>query len=79
MEKVFRVFPDGNIKTVYFDGLTDMNFGKMECPRASDVRFDPDTQKWEIVFPDGMVLPGFKNRQDAIRKEVEILNNQLAS
>ena len=76
--KVFKIFPDGRVLTIYDDSIQDLCLGDLSVERASNVVFDFVSQTWEVVIEDEVVLEGFAKRSDAIEAEVKFLNNQLA-
>ncbi len=77
MKIKIKISPDGKL----VEGLYDDKFpwhelgGKLEIARASDVFFDPASQRWMIkILHNQVVLPfHFKLREDAIAYERKYL------
>lgn len=87
MEKTdtIKVSEDGNVYFVYKDDhiLSGEGF-RQEVRRATNVEFDEHQQAWSVVILFGVCgkqrLPQrFKNRQDAIDFEVELLNTMVGN
>lgn len=82
-----KVSPDGKEVTgLYSDNFPWAKLGKLKIERASDVFFNPATQKWGIrlTAPGALldrycgVLPDkFNKRKDAIAHEIAYLQGQL--
>ena len=83
MELVFDVSPSGRVEGMYHDALNLKFLGNQEVKRASDIRFDTDTQTWGIWFvtEDGQQVEpyinefrGFIGYEQARAFEVQYLN-----
>lgn len=76
-----RINPDGSLECLYSDSLPFADeFKLIEITRAANVEFNnhPDKKCWEVISMHGDTLAsGFKKRQDAINKEIEIVESSL--
>lgn len=79
-----RIDPDGTIHGIYADALLDLLPGRLAVERASNVEFNADTQRWEArlamsIGPHdaGWLIASAPSRAEALRKEVEYLNQNL--
>ena len=85
MEHVLVIAPTGTVKSMHSDKFPLAFLGRQEIERASDIRFDSDTQKWGIWFRVGeeFVAPsrpshyGFDSYETARQVEVRIMNESL--
>lgn len=73
-----RVRNDGSITCVYTDALDLRALGKLVVRRASTVEFDHERQMWRAVLTDGTLVGEFVQREDAIRAEIELLEQRRA-
>ncbi len=86
MEHVLVIAPTGTVKSMHSDKFPLAFLGRQEIERASDIRFDSDTQKWGIWFRVGeeFVAPsrpshyGFDSYESARDYEVQVMNRSLA-
>ena len=78
--KCYRVAPDGTVTTLYSDDGPDL--GPQEIQRASHVEPGKDGG-WDVVLTDHprngkwkghVVARGVKRRQDALRLEIDFIN-----
>ena len=77
IDMVIQITSNGNIKTLYRDRSPVRDMGIPKIHRASNVKFNNDTQKWEI-FENGMKIGNSHYyREHAIKEEIEILENRL--
>jgi hypothetical protein len=79
---VLRISPDGRtVTSLYSDRFRLQKLGPISVQRASDVRFNERSQKWEVsVRPTGKLLPKkFESRADAIAYEKEVLPTYISS
>jgi len=83
MEQTIVVTPNGDLVAVYDDALKEaVPLETMSLERATNVRWDEDSQAWYVWLKDSgdkehrVNLP-FSKRSDAIAFEVEMLNTVL--
>ena len=77
-----RIFidKDGNAKALCDNVLENIpNLGTRQIYRAADVEFNNDTQVWEIITPDGVVIGSHPRRDEAIKLEIKLMNEKLRS
>ena len=43
-----RFDPDGQVDCLYTESIDLRMLGKLEITRATDIRFNPDTQQWDV-------------------------------
>lgn len=73
-----RLNKDGSVQCLYRDTLPFIGGEKLEIYRASHVEYNIQRQCWEILTPNGnFVEGGFLKRQDAIDREIEMLEATL--
>lgn len=85
MEHVIVINPNGAVKSVHNDKFNLGFLGPQTIQRASDIRFDEDSQTWGIWFSiEGQFVPpqqpshsGFDSYEAARVKEVEVMNEAL--
>lgn len=79
MRLKIEVSPDGKeVSGLYSDCFPWNKIGELEVRRASDVFFNPRTQKWLVkILPDLVLSEGFDKRKDAIAYEIAYLQGQL--
>lgn len=71
--------PNGSVEAMHRDKFNLSFLGKQSIQRASDIKFNDDTQQWDIHFAiDGEFIPldaarGFDTYDDARRMEVRFL------
>ena len=79
----FKILADGTLVSLYEDDSELLRgLGTMQVVRASNVRFDPGTQKWfvELKLPGNVIYcmaQDYEKRSDAIEYEKTILNKML--
>jgi len=85
MQRVIRISPDGmSVSCLYFDGVEALvEKGDVKIVRASDVRFNNETKKWQIWVkgPQNTETPVsrvFGTRGEAIDFELEYMQEMLA-
>jgi hypothetical protein len=72
-----RVETDGTIKAVYSDKIKNMNLGRMQVIRASNVEFNETSQEWEAKTPTGELIAHGPNRDKVIEEEVRVIEARL--
>lgn len=74
-----RIEKDGSVKCLYRDTLPFIGGGeRLDIHRASHVEWNIHRQCWEILTPEGQFIEGgFSKRQDAIDREIEIMEATL--
>ena len=88
MELVVSVSPEGEVRSAHNDRFSLGFLGRQRIERASDIRWDEDSQTWGIWWYHntddfaGFVTPAepysyFKTYEDAREFEVEMLNCSL--
>jgi len=77
-----RVDKNGDVYLIYSDDFPRSAVGRMVTVRASNVLFDNERQMWVVYFNElggGQTKLGeFERRDDAIRKEVELLQSLVS-
>lgn len=72
------IYPDGSVAHLHSDAFRLENLGPAQIKRASTVEPSPDSKKWEVRLPHSQTLVATADRrQDALSKEVAILNNDI--
>lgn len=85
MEHVIVIGPSGHVKSMHNDKFSLGFLGRQTIERASDIRFDADTQDWGIWFNvDGVFVPpsrpshkGYNSYEVARDHEVAVMNESL--
>ena len=85
MEHVIVINPNGAVKSVHNDKFNLGFLGPQTIQRASDIRFDEDSQTWGIWFKvrgdfHPPALPshyGFDSYETARQVEVRIMNESM--
>lgn len=77
IDMVIQITPNGDVKTLYRDRNPVRNMGIPKIHRASDVRFNDESQKWEIFENDKKIGNSHYFRENAVKEEIEILENRL--
>ena len=74
-----RINTDGSVQCLYRDTLPFIGGEeKLEIYRASHVEYNIQKQCLEILTPEGVFVEGgFPKRQDAIDREIEMLEATL--
>lgn len=86
MNHVIIIRPDGVVTAMHNDQFPLGFLGNQTITRASDIRFDADSQTWGIwFFVDGEFVPpgqpthyGFDSYEAARDKEVQVMNVSLS-
>jgi len=75
----FFISPDGVSRSVYNDELIDMYEDiPHQKRRASNIEFNNDLGLWEAIDSEnGKLITRQKKRQDAIKLEIEYLENKF--
>lgn len=73
----FKIGTEGTIQAVYSDKIKNMNLGKLEVSRASNVEFNAKTQEWEATTLSGELIAHGPSRDDVIKEEVRIIESRL--
>jgi hypothetical protein len=71
------VDPDGTIRAVYSDKIKNMNLGKLQVTRASNVEFNEAKQLWEATTPGGELIASGPDRDLVIQEEIKIIESRL--
>jgi hypothetical protein len=74
---VLRIGTDGTVSSVHNEALGLRALGRMTARRASNVEWDDDRQQWGVTLANGEVLGHWNDRSEAIKAEVEHLNNAI--
>ena len=77
-----RIFvdKDGNVTALCDNILENIpNLGSKEIQRAADVEYNNYKQVWEIITPDGVIIGTHKRRDEAIKLEINLMNEKLRS
>lgn len=85
MEHVIVIGPSGVVKAMHNDKFPMGFLGKQTIERASDIRFDDESQAWGIWFNvDGVFVPparashkGYNSYEAARDHEVAVMNETL--
>jgi hypothetical protein len=73
------IIKDGCVHSVYHDSLPSLALGPMTTTRASSVEFNPVSQEWEAVLPDGTLIAKGQKRGEVIQAEVIEVERRLIS
>lgn len=66
---------EGNVHTLYTDKIDLFSIGKVTNVRkASNVEFDENRQKWQVISLEGEVLYEDRSREAAIEREIELFS-----
>ena len=68
---------DGSVRAVYSDIIKNMNLGKLEVQRASNVEFNGINQLWEATLPGGELIASGPSRDQVIKDEVKYIEQRL--
>lgn len=72
---VFEITTDGDLLGLYTDKINLFEIGRLKnIKKASDVEFNEQKQKWEVLSHDGKVVHENKNRESAIDWEIKNFN-----
>jgi hypothetical protein len=72
-----KIEKNGTLRCVYSDEIDLRTIGRLTVTRASTVEFNPDSQQWNARLTDGTHVGNFESRQDAIKKEIVVLESRL--
>lgn len=75
MTSVLRFYPHGQVGCLYTEAIDLRLLGRLEVRRATDIRFDRDTQEWEVRdVIDDSVLHSDSSREACLSWERENLS-----
>lgn len=79
MEKVLKIRKkDAIILGVYDDVINVKGLGKAKIERVSNIEYNNDKEKWEVIMKDDGGIPiESDSRNEAYQKEVELVNQNL--
>lgn len=79
MEKVLKIRKkDAIVLGVYDDVINIQGLGKARIERVSNIEYNNDKEKWEVIMKNGGDIPIESNsRNEAYQKEVELVNQNL--
>jgi hypothetical protein len=70
MNSILRFDPGGSIGCLYTEAIDLRALGRLHVVRATDIRFNPDTQQWDVHAADtGTVLFYHASRNECLRWE----------
>ena len=70
MNSILRFDPGGHIGCLYTEAIDLRALGRLTVVRATDIRFNPDTQQWDVHAADtGQVLFSDASRNECLRWE----------
>lgn len=76
---VISIDTEGTATCLHTDAIALHEIGRLEVRRASTVEFNPDTQRWEVRWPDRpAVVFSDPSRSVCIAWEVETINQVIA-
>ncbi len=83
-EDVLIITPQGTLCTLWFEGITLRELGRLQVERASEIEFDPESQSWTLrmlkpVPPEVEYQTRFDSREEALAYEREMVNTRLLS
>lgn len=75
--KIF-IGADGNVKGLCNNTLEYIpDLGAKTINRAADVEFNNTSGVWEIITPDGEVIGSHARRPEAIKLEIQLMENRM--
>lgn len=78
MIHTLRFDPIGQVDCLYTDAVELSTLGRLKIVRATEITFNPDTQKWDTRNPStAEVLFSHPSRQECLRWEHENLQPGL--
>ena len=70
MNSTLRFDPGGSIDCLYTEAIDLRALGRLQVVRATDIRFNPTTQQWDVHDADtGKVLLSHSSRTECLRWE----------
>jgi hypothetical protein len=70
MSQTLRFNPGGQIDCLYTEAINLRALGRLQVVRATDIRFNPDTQHWDVHAADAdRVLFSHTSRSECLRWE----------
>jgi hypothetical protein len=70
MSQTLRFNPGGQIDCLYTEAINLRALGRLKVVRATDIRFNPDTQHWDVHAADAdRVLFSHTSRSECLRWE----------
>jgi len=70
MKTTLRFNPDGQVDCLWTEAIDLRKLGKLEITRASDIRFNPATQEWDVhEYSTGKVLFSHESRTECLTWE----------
>lgn len=77
MKTTLRFDPAGQIDCLYTEAIDLRALGKLEIFRATDIRFNPATQEWDVhEYVTGKVLFSHESRTECLVWENQNLQPQ---
>ena len=77
MKTTLRFNPGGHIDCLYTEAIDLRALGRLQVVRATDIRFNPGTQQWDVHAADsGQVLFSHSSRADCLHWEQTNLQPQ---
>jgi len=75
--KIF-ISANGDVKGLCNNTLEYIpDLGTKTITRAADVEFNNTTGVWEIITPDGKVVGSHARRPEAIKLEIQLMENKM--
>jgi hypothetical protein len=72
---LLRFNPDGRIGCLYTEAIDLRSLGKLEVARATDIRFNDETQEWEVhAIGDDQLMHSDPSREACLLWERENLS-----
>ena len=72
MTSLLRFDPTGKVACLYTDAIDLRSLGKLEVTRATDIRFNTDSQEWEVrAVGDDHILHSDHSREACLEWEGE--------
>lgn len=77
MKPTLRFTPGGHIDCLYTEAIDLRALGRLRVVRATDIRFNPATQQWDVHDADtGAVLFSHSSRTNCLHWEQQNLQPQ---
>lgn len=74
MRTTLRITANGQINCLYTEAIDLRSIGKLEICRATDIRFNDETQQWDVHAADNdQVLFSHKSRTECLTWETQNL------
>ncbi len=72
MTSLLRFDPKGNVGCLYTEAIDLRSLGRLEVTRATDIRFNADSQEWEVrAVGDDRILHSDPSREACLEWERE--------